>query len=298
MSVRKSKKDKFEVRVQKNYPLEKLGIMSRGTAAYFTELDNEKELRELFRLKPARLPVYLIGAGSKIVASDGILAGLLLRLSGDFTRIESRGRFLCAGAAVKLPALFDSMAEKNLGGLQFLAGIPASVGGMIKKNAGCFGEEIMDYVSELAIFDGKRVIIRRKFDCGYRSGPLRPGEILLSATFRLLPLSGPLLRRKIREYIRLRKEKNLLQFPSVGSVFLNPAGTSAGALIDRCGLKGSGCGPVKVSQEHANFFVWKKGASASDFHRLYQQVRKKVKERTGVALRPEVEFWGSFERDL
>ncbi|HLD30388.1 MAG TPA: FAD-binding protein, partial [bacterium] len=245
-SVLKRLRDIFGKRVQTNYPLARLGLLGQGRAGYFLDAEKFSELAALYAPGLREIPRYILGAGSKIVAGDSGIEGLMIRLRGDFLKIEQEGGLIKCGAGAGTHQLLAYMKTRGLTGLEFLAGIPGSVGGMIRKNAGCFGEEIMKYAERLDIIGSAgKPASRTKFSYGYRKGPLRRSEILLFAYFRLVPAPPRAVEEKIRIYMKKRKEKNLSLPRSVGSVFLNPPGGSAGRLIENAGLKGFSVGKVK-----------------------------------------------------
>lgn len=250
-------------------------------------------------LKKSQIPFFPLGGGTNILVRDGGIDGVVISFR-SFKKIEVLSDdnpyvdvFVEVGTL--LQRLVNFSRENGYAGLEGLAGIPGSVGGAICGNAGAFGYEMKDVLTSVVIMDAKGVIERFKaeeIDFGYRSSSILPDELLLSAEIKLKKDTKEEVSAKTENFLRMKREKQPLWEPSAGSVFKNPPGLFAGKLIDEAGFKGMRIGDVEVSSIHANFFVNKGRATASDFIRLMEKVAHKVKERFGVMLELEIKIVG------
>ncbi len=271
-----------------------------GPTRFFAEPKSLAELQMILEARNAEpVPLLVIGRGSNLVVSDRGFDGIALRLSGDFSETLIDGASVTAGAAVSLPVLARTAARASLGGLEFFVGIPGSVGGAIVMNAGCFGTETADVLDSADILDLNSGEVRQADSAGlemtYRSTNLSARDLVVGATFRTVPSTRTASEARMREITRWRKEHQPGGTLNAGSVFKNPPGDAAGRIIDALGLKGFGSGKVRVSERHANFFVAESDASAQDVWNLVHAVQRRVRERTGVELEPEIRFVGQFE---
>ncbi|VAW38708.1 UDP-N-acetylenolpyruvoylglucosamine reductase [hydrothermal vent metagenome] len=259
--------------------------------------DLSRLLKALSRLT---IPWQVVGRGSNILAADSGLAGVVILLGSELGRIR-----LLAGeglihveAGRSLAGLLDWCAERGLGGLEFAAGIPGTVGGALKMNAGAWGHEMSEVVEAAELMSREGGISRHEFqpgEFGYRSWPGLGENIISAAVFRLRPASPEKIKARCRELIRQRREKQPKNMRSAGSFFKNPPDEAAGRLIEEAGLKGLRVGGAMVSTKHANFLVNEQGATARDFVRLMRLVQEKVKETSGIDLEPEVRLMGRFD---
>ncbi len=241
--------------------------------------------------------VQVLGLGSNVLIPDEGLGGLVLRLAGEFERVEFDGDRVWAGAGVPLPQLARRTAAQGRLGLEALAGFPSTVGGAVVMNAGCYGTEIKDLlVCTTVVEPGGRVaeLTVDDLEPGYRSTVLQGrATIVADATFRTERGDAVAALARIRELNRKRKQTLPWGFPNVGSIFKNPPGDYAGRLIDECGLKGREEGGARISRRHANVIVNFDGASAEDVLALMRAARDAVGERFGVELEPEVVLTGA-----
>jgi UDP-N-acetylmuramate dehydrogenase len=244
-------------------------------------------------------PVLVIGRGSNLVVSDEGFPGAVVRLGEGFTAIEFEGLEVVAGGAVPLPRLARATADRGLTGLEFFVGVPGSVGGAVRQNAGCFGSETRDRLVSAEIVDldhgGVSILDSDDLELSYRHSNLGPHQLVISARFAAEPGDRIAAGERIREITRWRRDHQPGGTLNAGSVFKNPEGISAGELIDSLGLKGLSCGEVSVSTKHANFFVAGPGARARDILALVDLVKDRVFEATGTILEPEIQFVG-FDR--
>ncbi|MDZ7373885.1 MAG: UDP-N-acetylmuramate dehydrogenase [candidate division KSB1 bacterium] len=254
----------------------------------------------LRRCQAEQIPFLVLGAGSNLLVSDAGFRGVVVQLKALAAEIAMGGVEVRAGAAVELAGLVRRACEAGLAGLECLAGIPGTVGGAAVMNAGAFGVEFFDHLVDLEIVDlagDIRSVAASQVPHGYRHGFDPAQGIVLSVRLRLEKGERKRLRQVVEDVLRRRSEKQPLEYPSCGSVFKRPEGDYAGRLIEACGLKGLQRGGARVSEKHANFIVNTGGATASDVLWLIREVRRRVFERFGVLLEPEVRLVG-FEEPL
>jgi UDP-N-acetylmuramate dehydrogenase len=253
-------------------------------------------------LKKRRIPFLALGSGTNILVRDGGIEGVVISLK-CFKKIEiiSEDEInvnVYVEAGTPLQRLVNFSKEKGYSGIDGLAGIPGSVGGAICGNAGAFGYEMKDVLISASIMDDKGRIKSLKtedIDFGYRRSRISSTELLLSAEIILKKDKKEHVSAKIEDFLKRKWESQPFSEPSAGCVFKNPPGLSAGKLIDEAGCKGMRIGDVEVSSIHANFFINKGKAKASDFIRLIVDVAHRVKKRFGVILEPEIRIAGRNE---
>ena len=267
-----------------------------GPADFFVYCRDIPGLRAVLGFaKKNKIRALLIGGGSNILASDKGVKAMVIKLDGPyFKKISFKRDTVIAGSALGLNQLSFATSGQGLRGLEFLAGIPGTVGGALLMNAGAWQEEIADYLVKIEVMDynGKvKSIARKNIKFGYRTSNLSK-YIILSSVFRLSKGDIRQAKAKIRAYLEKRRSIQDLSLPSAGSVFKNPkAGCSAGRLIDLCGLKGRRIGKAAISSKHANFILNKKDARAQDVVRLMNLARKEVRRKFKVNLEPEIKIW-------
>jgi UDP-N-acetylmuramate dehydrogenase len=211
-------------------------------------------------------------------------------------RIERIGENkIYAEAGTPLAMLLRAAEKFSLGGLEFLSGIPGSVGGAVVMNAGAWGSDISEVTDVITILGNDNNITkidRKNLSFEYRKLNMGEGEIILGTTFSLVPSDRGEIRRMIRKNLEKRKESQPLRFPSAGSVFKNPKEGPAGRIIDELGLKGKRIGGAEISDVHANFIVNVKRASAGDVLDLVELIKGRVKEARGIDLEMEIKVVG------
>lgn len=261
------------------------------------------DLAAFLRALPADEPLLALGLGSNLLVRDGGLCGtvLLLHAALEELRMEADGTLLYVQAGVPGAKLARFAALHGLGGAEFFAGIPGTLGGMLAMNAGCYGSETWDVVERVQVMDRGGVLHERSktdYEIGYRHAALRPDcaphteEFFVGAWLRLPAGNEATARAAIKALLAKRIASQPLNLPNAGSVFRNPPGDHAARLIETCGLKGRQIGGAQVSEKHANFIVNVGGASAADIENLITEVQATVKQQTGVELYPEVRIVG------
>lgn len=256
------------------------------------------DLLVFLRTLPEDEPLVPVGLGSNLLVRDGGLRGTVLLMHGALTelRLDTDGTiYVEAGVAGAKLARFASL--HNLRGAEFFAGIPGTVGGMLAMNAGCYGSEIWERVSQVRTVNRRGELIERTpadYEIGYRHVALREAadEWFVSATMGFEAGDGEAARQQIKELLAKRIASQPLNLPNAGSVFRNPPGDFAARLIQQCGLKGRRIGGAQVSEKHANFIVNVGDATAADIENLIGEVRATVAAQTGVQLHPEVRIIG------
>jgi UDP-N-acetylmuramate dehydrogenase len=246
--------------------------------------------------------LLVIGRGSNLLVSDAGFSGLVIVLEGDFETIgapEQPPQALRAGGAVPLPVLARRAAAGGLAGLEFYVGIPGSVGGAVRMNAGGHGRETVEvlrraWVLDLLDADAPPTALEREvadLELDYRHSNLRPSEVVTAAEFTVTRDDPAACEARVAEIVRWRRDHQP-GGQNAGSVFRNPPGDSAGRLIDAAGLKGLRVGGAVVSEKHANFFQADAGATARDVLDLVAEVQRRVAEASGVELVPELHVVG------
>ncbi len=251
----------------------------------------EDALISLLRLaKAENVRTLLVGNATNLLFHDNGFRGLVI-FTTAMKEVHWQENEVTAAAGASLTALAAEAGKRSLGGLEFAYGIPGTVGGGVYMNAGAYGGELSNVLTESRFFDGEEIRTRTadKHAFGYRKSIyMETGEIILSAHFRLTPGDGETIRKKANENMASRKAKQPLELPNAGSTFKRPEGHFAGALIEQSGLKGFSVGGAAVSEKHAGFVVNKGDATAEDVRRLIAHIQNEIFRRFGVALETEV----------
>ena len=270
---------------------------SGGPARYMAEVADTEALDALVDSGViADMPVLVLGRGSNLVVADSGFDGLVIRLGPAFGGVEVDGNSVRAGGAAPLAQVARSSVDASLTGLEFFIGVPGSVGGAVRQNAGCFGTETRDRLLEASIVDltdGKMGTFGPDdLDLSYRHSNVTSTRVVVRAVFRARPGDRDAGRAELRRITRWRRDNQPGGTFNAGSVFKNPAGATAGEIIDSLGLKRMSVGDVAVSEKHANFFVAGPSATSEDIRELVIAVKDRVFEETGTMLEPEIQFVG------
>jgi UDP-N-acetylmuramate dehydrogenase len=266
-----------------------------GPAQYLLRPRNVDELLEAVRsCQEEQIPIRILGGGSNVLVRDEGVSGAVLQLTGDaFSQIVIDGSTVRAGAAALLSQLISLTVKAELAGLETLTGIPGTVGGALRGNAGGRAGDIGQFVESVTVMNAKGEISTRKGDelwFGYRESNVDE-LVILEATFRLQSGETEDITRRMRKLWVMKKATQPLSFQSAGCIFKNPRGLSAGALVEQAGLKGIRVGEAEISDRHANFIVTNSGAKSDDVLRLIDLARSKVSEQFGVDLELEIKIW-------
>ena len=239
-----------------------------------------------------------IGNGSNLLVGDKGIRGVVIEMTDPMGNIEVDGTKITAQAGAMLSKIANTAASNGLGGMEFAAGIPGSVGGAVVMNAGAYGGEMKDIIEKVYVLDengAQLELDRDALDLGYRHSCIPDKKyIVTKVVLELVPRDEAEIRSKMKELNEKRAEKQPLQYPSAGSTFKRPEGYFAGKLIMDAGLRGYQVGGAQVSEKHCGFVINKGDATAADICQLMQDVADKVQAQFGVVLEPEVKMIGEF----
>jgi UDP-N-acetylmuramate dehydrogenase len=278
-------------------PLKDLVWFRAGGAAeiLFRPADAD-DLAAFLAAKPADLRVSVIGVGSNLLVRDGGISGVVVRLSSAFGKIETDGVRVHAGAAALDGAVARAAVDAGIAGLEFLRGVPGTIGGALKMNAGCYGSEIKDVFVEAVAIDGKGNKIRlssAEMDFEYRKAKGASDDLIfVEAVFEGRKGEPAVIRARMEELSANREASQPIKSKTGGSTFKNPPGHKAWQLIDQAGCRGLTVGAAQVSEKHTNFLINTGDATAGDLEALGEEVRKRVKEKSGVTLEWEIKRVG------
>lgn len=238
---------------------------------------------------------FILGRGSNLLVSDSGISRPVIQLDGDFTAITREGNTLRCGAGASLIAVCRAAAENSLSGIEWGYGIPGSLGGGVYMNAGAYGGEMKDILTEVTFLDEAgeyRTLPAAELSLSYRHSIFedRPGTVIVGAVLTLIPGDPAAIRAAMEDYMSRRREKQPLEYGSAGSTFKRPVGNYASALVDQCGLKGLSVGGAEVSRKHAGFIINRGGATAADVRELIAEVQRIVREKTGYTLECEIKY--------
>jgi UDP-N-acetylenolpyruvoylglucosamine reductase len=286
-----------ETLIRRSEPLAKRTTLRvGGPADLYVEPASEMDLAVVLRFCKRRgEPFFVLGRGSNLLVKDGGFRGVVICLAhSHFSRIELAGERLHCGAGAKLKAVAVEAKRNGLAALEFLEGIPGSVGGALRMNAGAMGGSMFQVVESVRLmdFEGEaKERPARELSATYRSCPMLKAHVALAAVLHGRPGQREAIKQRMSEYSRKRWQSQPAA-PSAGCMFRNPASIPAGKLIDELGLKGTRVGGAVVSAEHGNFIVNDGGASARDILTLIEVVRQRARWERGIELEPEVEIIG------
>lgn len=270
-----------------------------GPARYFYKPADLDDLQHFLRQCPVELPLLWLGLGSNSLFRDGGFPGVVIHTLGALQRLAMHeNQHVYAQAGVSCASLARFCARQNLAAAEFWAGIPGTVGGALRMNAGCFNGETWDSVVSVTMINRQGDIVQRskaEFAVAYRSVEPPQQEWFVAAEFSLPQGEKETSLQTIRDLLERRSQTQPTGDHTCGSVFRNPPGDHAGRLIESCGLKGFRIGGAAVSAKHANFIVNDQDASAADIEALIAHVQHHVHQHTGVNLHPEVHIIGEKE---
>jgi UDP-N-acetylenolpyruvoylglucosamine reductase len=267
-----------------------------GPADMYVEPANDEDLASIIKFcAEHRLAFFVLGRGSNLLVKDTGFRGVVICLSKPhFSAIEIAGERMRCGAGARLKTLAVEAKRNGLAGVEFLEGIPGSVGGALRMNAGAMGGAMFDTVESVRMMDFTGAIREREareFQIEYRSCPALKSHIALAATLKVTPAAREMIEQRMNECSRKRWQSQPAA-PSAGCMFKNPALIPAGKLIDELGLKGTRVGAAVVSLEHGNFIVNMGKATARDVLELIGLLKKRAREERGIELQTEVEIIG------
>jgi UDP-N-acetylmuramate dehydrogenase len=267
-----------------------------GPAALLVEVEGDDDLRAVAEAVGASgVEVLVVGKGSNLLVADAGFPGLAVVLGEAYARIEIEGTTVRAGGAVPLPVLARRTVAAGLTGLEWAVGVPGSVGGAVRMNAGGHGSDVAASLRRVRVCDlvtgDDGEVTAADLDLGYRTSAVTASRLVVWAEFALAPGAVAAGEATLAEVVRWRRGHQP-GGQNAGSVFTNPAGDSAGRLVDAAGCRGLRRGTAQVSEKHANFIQAHPGGSADDVAALIEEVRRRVRAVHGVDLHPEVRLVG------
>jgi UDP-N-acetylmuramate dehydrogenase len=290
--------------VERDRPLAGLTtIRAGGNAEFFARPGAEPELIELLAWAAAAgIDVEVVGSGSNLLVSDRGVRGLVLKLAGELAAIERRGTRVECGGGARLPSAAAKVAGWGLTGLEFGINIPGTVGGAVRMNANAYGGELGAVLEWVAVCTaaGSRRRAPSELGFAYRRSSLRPGEVVSRAAFSLAEAEPAAVKATLAEMRGRRREAQPSGIKTFGSTFKNPddpraGGRSAGQLLDAAGCRGLAVGGARLADKHANFVENTGAATTAEVLAVMAEGRRRVHERFGVVLEPEVQVLGEVE---
>jgi UDP-N-acetylenolpyruvoylglucosamine reductase len=287
--------------VERDYPLSRLTtVRAGGSADYFARPSSDEQVVELLAwAERQQLPVGIVGSGSNLLVSDEGFRGLVMKLGEDLTAIGREGTTVVCGGGARLPSAAARAAGWGLAGLEFGVNIPGTVGGAVRMNANAYGGELGKVLHTVTVCTSNGPESRRPDQLGlrYRGSDLGGREVVTGATFALYESNPADVKATMAEMRRRRKEAQPSGIKTFGSTFVNPddpraEGRSAGQLLDDAGCRGLAVGGARLSPKHANFVENTGQATTADILGVMAAARRKVFERFGVVLEPEVQILG------
>jgi UDP-N-acetylmuramate dehydrogenase len=244
---------------------------------------------------PADIPITTLGVASNLLVRDGGLAGVVIRLGGEFARVRIDGTKVIAGAGALDLTVAEEALAAGLAGLEFLSGIPGTIGGAVKMNAGAYGGEIVDIVDSVVLVTRAgqvKTVEGPALGLSYRHSALPEGAIVVEATLRGHADAAEAIEGRMRDIQTRRAETQPVRARTGGSTFANPPGAKAWELIDRAGCRGLTLGGAQVSEQHCNFLINNGAATAADLEALGEEVRRRVRAQSGIDLAWEIKRIG------
>lgn len=270
-----------------------------GPADYFLMPDKGEDVGRVIKIcKEKEIPYFILGNGSNLLVGDGGYRGAVIQIYRNMSSVTVEGNEITAQAGALLSAVAAAAKNASLTGFEFAGGIPGTIGGAVVMNAGAYGGEMKDVLTEVTVMNAEGDIFTlptEELELGYRTSIIKTaGYIVLEAKIRLKEGDPEVIRETMKDLTIRRTTKQPLEYPSAGSTFKRPEGYFAGKLIMDSGLAGYQVGGAQVSEKHCGFVINAGGATARDVRILMDNVRDIVYKKYGVTLEPEVKFLGEF----
>lgn len=271
-----------------------------GPADYFLMPDKDTDVGRIVKIcKESAIPYFILGNGSNLLVGDGGYRGAVIQIYKNMSAVTVEGTEITVQAGALLSSVAAAAKNEALTGFEFAGGIPGTMGGAVVMNAGAYGGEMKDVLTEVTVMDEEGEIVTLpadKLELGYRTSIIKTaGYIVLEAKLQLKEGNPEVIRETMKDLTIRRTTKQPLEYPSAGSTFKRPEGYFAGKLIMDSGLAGYQVGGAQVSEKHCGFVINAGGATARDVRTLMDNVRDIVYKKYGVTLEPEVKFLGDFE---
>ena len=286
-----SKEKIYENELMSNYTSFKIG----GPAEYLIKVQTPEELKEILKIiKKQEIPLTIIGNGSNILVSDNGIKGIVLKIEINIFELNTQTAKLRIGSGVKLGFIAQKCLKSEIAGFEFASGIPGTIGGAIRMNAGAHGKEMKDVVTSVTYMDRNGDVFtiqneEARFE--YRNSLFAHKDyIILEVEMQLEKGNSEEIQSKMAEYATYRKEKQPIEYPSAGSTFKRGADFITAKLIDECGLKGYQIGGAQISEKHAGFIINKDNATAEDVIKLMEYTKESVYNKFGKIIEPEIEI--------
>lgn len=287
-------KERIHINVpMKNYTSFKIG----GNAEVLINIEKIEELQEIIKMaKQEEINLFILGNGSNLLVSDEGIKGIVLKIEIKKFEIDEEKNIITIGAGNKLGEIAQKLLQKEIAGFEFAAGIPGTIGGAIRMNAGAHGSEMKDIVKTITYIDmeGKiNKITNSEAEFEYRNSIFsRNNYIITEVEIELNKGTKEEIQAKMQEYANFRKEKQPIEYPSAGSTFKRGKDFITAKLIDECGLKGYQIGGAQVSEKHAGFIINKGNATAKDVKQLIEYIKEEVYNKFGKKIETEIEIIG------
>ena len=268
-----------------------------GLADCFVQLENTEQLIKVQKyLSQVGVPFFILGNGSNLLVSDAGFRGVILQIGPKMNRVTVEGNVIVAQAGASMAQIARTAMEHELTGMEFASGIPGTIGGGVVMNAGAYGGELSQIVTQVNVVNNEGEIMEldnETMEFGYRTSTIRNNSFTVTEVIlRLEKGDRRQIRERMEELAAKRREKQPLEYPSAGSTFKRPAEHYAGQLIMEAGLRGFQCGGAKVSDKHCGFVINTGNATAEDVRKLIREVQARVKDQFNVDLETEVLFLG------
>lgn len=266
-----------------------------GKALCYCLINNSIDLQYLLKQIPEEAPLFILGAGSNILVRDGGFNGIVIKLGKDFRKISNKENKIIVGASVLDSVLAKFALNNSIKNLEFFSGIPGTVGGAIKMNAGCFGYETKDYIDKFSVINRlgiQKIYSKKDAKFNYRTSSVTDDLIIESAVFESEKGNQNQINSKMLDIINQRENSQPLRTKTGGSTFKNPKNLFAAKLIDESNCKGLSFGDAIVSEKHSNFIINRGNASANDIESLGEKVRERVYKRFNILLDWEIKIIG------
>ena len=270
-----------------------------GPAEFMFIPKDENDLKKFLKSLNPKIPIFTLGALSNVLIRDGGVAGVVIKLGSNFNDIISFNSTIKTGASAMDMNISKFAAKKGIGGMEFLSGIPGSIGGSVKMNAGAFGHEISDILKRVKFVNRSgevEEIDGNDIRMGYRKSFFPKGSIILEVQLKGYPLPKNLILNKMKDIKDKRLNSQPVKNLTGGSTFKNPKGFKAWELIDKAGCRGLIIGGAEISQTHPNFIINKGNALSADIESLGLEVKRRVKEYCGIDLKWEIQRVGKKEK--
>ena len=292
------------IKLRFNYAIgKKTWFGSGGNSLIFLTINTLQNLIFLIKLCPKNFQILVFGAGSNVIVRDGGIKGITIKLGNEFKflKINKNEKTLEIGGSAKDSEIVKFCEEKGISGFEFLKGIPGTLGGNIRMNAGCYGKEISDYLLSCTIINrsGKLLVLQKKdIKFGYRSTSISKDSIIINAKFKISFKKNYLIKKYSEKLSEIRKKTQPYAIRTGGSTFTNPKKKSEAAwkLIDKIGYRGKKLGGASVSSKHSNFLINENVATSLDLELLGEEIREKIKKKYKINLEWEILRIGKFKK--